>query len=935
GEKHHGFHVLYENMKHGEESVNEIGHFIKERLAMEEEYGKMFAKSINRVSLFVSNNSALESGWSLTKGTLELLSEIHVMMVKNLQAEVAKYKESLTRARKDAKQQDIIDAVNLMQTTTTCLQKSKETYFSRCAELEKLKKDPNINPKELSKVESKMLKSREEYRSYVEKYESVRLNFEEKMERACKMFQSHDRSHFAALQQFLIIYAVHQQEATIAAQQVSGQFRESLQMLNVDEMMARFVHEKGTGSERPQAAVFEEPTEIYAILDEDVHRLQIASMPSSSNGSEIISLNPTIPTADGLLSLEPLNACTENREAQPSPTASHSSDSTTGGLSTTTPHSFSSSVGGTGTSSRQKLALFLPKRKKTLSQSSANEEHEVAGDLVYIYCVIGLFKFRQNRRSKKSMSDINTTGEKSDVISADDVHSTTSSTKSDDKRTNGSVNLLDLPLAPPPPASVDDEGYTIREKENDKEDTNWSSCSSSDEVGQTCVLLFQDENTLQRSKIRSLTIRPVDSTLPLNASVDELRDAIGHISICRSSTFDKDPWSIGSSRPPMFSQSLTGASFKPLRPCHTADGRYRSNLSEFGRSNAPLNFSASMGPATGIARARPRSNTPTYNSAFGVSSVLQKWGSSFAVNSNDASMGESSFNISQSTANLMQATISEDRVPVAMAINEYSHVWFKSANVNERVTRTFGTVLISFPASSLPLLTDMHSDIEPLRFTLIDADMVKSILPNKQLLLPSSVRSQHDTNYCYQLDRLGLANWLLTQQKEKPAATFFNAEVVRYELCDDERVTQPPLLMTTYWKCEEDHTDVRIDYHLNTECSITAPLLNLTFTTKLSGNVNNVTSDPPAIWSAENSSLTWIVTELSRYGDCAGSLKARAHLASDGPSNAAHAHVQFQCSDTTISGVNVALMSSDTYHISMVRRKVMAGKYFCEPEIRK
>lgn len=36
-------------MKHGEETVNEIGQFIKERLAMEEEYGKMFTKSINRV----------------------------------------------------------------------------------------------------------------------------------------------------------------------------------------------------------------------------------------------------------------------------------------------------------------------------------------------------------------------------------------------------------------------------------------------------------------------------------------------------------------------------------------------------------------------------------------------------------------------------------------------------------------------------------------------------------------------------------------------------------------------------------------------------------------------------------------------------------------------------------------------------------------------
>ncbi|KAJ1346267.1 hypothetical protein KIN20_001019 [Parelaphostrongylus tenuis] len=721
------------------------------------------------------------------------------------------------------------------------------------------------------------------------------------------------------------MYAVHQQEATLAAQQVSGQFRESLQLLSVDEMMARFVHEKGTGCERPQAAIFEEPLETCTIFDEDVNRLQVDSVPSSSNGSGVIPSNPpVVPSVDGMLSLEPLNTYTEGREVQHSPTASHSSDS--GGVSSAAPHPFSASVGGTGTS-RQKLALFLPKRKKTLSQSSSIEEHEVTS---------GLFKFRQNWRSKKSMSDINSATEKGDVISAEDVQSTASSNKSDDKRTNGSVNLLDLPLAPPPPSSLDDEGYTIREKENDKEDTNWSSCSSSDE----------DENALQRSKIRSLTIKPVDSSRPMNASVDELRDAIGHISICRSSTFDKDPWSVGSSRPPMFSQSLTGGSLKPLRPCHTADGPYRSNFNEaeFGRTNAPLSFSSSMGPVVGIARARPRSNTPTYNSAFGLSSIPQKesttgsveWGSSFAVSNNDNnSLGDSSFNISQSTTNLTQSTISEQRVPVAMAINEYSHVWFKSADVNERVTRTFGTVLISFPATSLSLLTDMHSDIEPLQFTLVDADMVKSVVRNKQLLLPSSVRSEHNVKYCYQIDRLGLANWLLTQQKEKPTATFFNAEVIRYELCDDERVTKPPLLMTAYWKCEEDHTDVRIDYHLNTDCSITAPLLNLTFTTKLSGNVSNVTFDPPAVWSAENNSLTWKVTELSRYGDCASSLKARAHLASDGPSNAAHVHVQFQCSDTTISGVNVTLTSSDTYHMSMVRRKVMAGKYFCEPEIRK
>lgn len=114
------------------------------------------------------------------------------------------------------------------------------------------------------------------------------------------------------------------------------------------------------------------------------------------------------------------------------------------------------------------------------------------------------------------------------------------------------------------------------------------------------------------------------------------------------------------------------------------------------------------------------------------------------------------------------------------------------------MSRTFGTVLISFAASSLPLLTDVHSDIELLQFNLTDADMIKSVVPNKQvcfgqkiwriqriliknrgfqLLLPDSVAAQHGPSYHYQFDRLGLANWLLGQKKEKPDAAFFNAEV--------------------------------------------------------------------------------------------------------------------------------------------------------------
>lgn len=51
-----------------------------------------------------------------------------------------------------------MDAVNLMQTTTTCLQKAKENYAARFLEHEKLKKE-NALAKELSKSENRVKKA--------------------------------------------------------------------------------------------------------------------------------------------------------------------------------------------------------------------------------------------------------------------------------------------------------------------------------------------------------------------------------------------------------------------------------------------------------------------------------------------------------------------------------------------------------------------------------------------------------------------------------------------------------------------------------------------------------------------------------------------------------------------------------------------------------
>lgn len=72
----------------------------------------------------------------------------------DLSKDLIKYHDDLVKSRKRVKEQDVVDAVNLMQTTTTCLQKAKETYSQRCQELLAMKNE-NAQAKDLAKVSPK------------------------------------------------------------------------------------------------------------------------------------------------------------------------------------------------------------------------------------------------------------------------------------------------------------------------------------------------------------------------------------------------------------------------------------------------------------------------------------------------------------------------------------------------------------------------------------------------------------------------------------------------------------------------------------------------------------------------------------------------------------------------------------------------------------
>ncbi|MCP9261830.1 FCH domain only protein 2 [Dirofilaria immitis] len=492
----------------------------------------------------------------------------------------------------------------------------------------------------------------------------------------------------------------------------------------------------------------------------------------------------------------------------------------------------------------------------------------------------------------------------------EDSKSTASSSKSEEKpfvATNGSLNMLDVPMAVPQShPTILTLGIMIMEV---------LVIISVVHIG---VAALNDEDLQQTAKLRHINIKPLsESRGNITASVDELRDAIGNI-ILHSTTFRSmvihTPFNT-------FQYKLRGT-VRPLRAALTGDDHIRRKHSDFCNSSLPFSFSM---PGSNIARARPHSSTPTPGTS--ILTLQTSDHSSVQYFTRMDSIGDEETFVRSESALLLehstaietplryQPVITENRIPVAMAINEYIHAWFKGTDSTKTTVRVFGSVLVSFPATVVRALTDLTSDIDPLIVTLKNADKIKTISPNSQLI--SQVIDAFAAPYTFTFGKTQLAEWLSARKIEKPDSQFFNVEVLTYEV--KEPIT-PPLILIVYWKLEAQNTDLRIDYRLNMDSSIDCSLVNIVFSTKVEGSVK------------QHNILK--LAELSRNGEYSGSLKARFSLSS-GPATASQTFVQFQTSDVTVSGVDVTITSDDLYHLSMVRRNVFSGKYFCDAEIRK
>ncbi|XP_070165477.1 F-BAR domain only protein 2 isoform X5 [Polyergus mexicanus] len=270
-----------------------------------------------------------------------------------------------------------------------------------------------------------------------------------------------------------------------------------------------------------------------------------------------------------------------------------------------------------------------------------------------------------------------------------------------------------------------------------------------------------------------------------------------------------------------------------------------------------------------------------------------------------------------------------DTIPLAVAFHEIVHSYFRGTDETRCQVKLSGDMMLSFPAGIVTVLANNPNPAK-LTFRVRNTNRLERLLPNSQLISMDATQTTVDSTI-FEFNMSALTTLLRRQAEQNPSASYFNVDILKYQIKCKDGAGSCPFQLVAYWKCETTHTDLKIDYKYNSRAMASpSPLLNLHVAAPIDGGFKSLNSKPPAQWLSDTNRVLWKFTELSQHseGNGVGSLKARVEL-ERGPGSQGTIFTQFNCEGTTLSGVEFELIGSG-YRLSLVKRKFVSGKYICD-----
>ncbi|XP_051929338.1 SH3-containing GRB2-like protein 3-interacting protein 1 isoform X2 [Hippocampus zosterae] len=272
----------------------------------------------------------------------------------------------------------------------------------------------------------------------------------------------------------------------------------------------------------------------------------------------------------------------------------------------------------------------------------------------------------------------------------------------------------------------------------------------------------------------------------------------------------------------------------------------------------------------------------------------------------------------------------QDTLPVAAAFTETVNAFFKGADPGKCVVKIIGEMVLSFPAGITRHFANNPSPAV-LTFSITNYNRLEHVLPNPQLLCCDTTTQAKADAKDFWVNMPNLISHLKKVSEQKPQATYYNVDMLKYQVSVQGPVSAPMNLAMS-WRCEPNSTDLRIDYKYNGEAMSTPMALNnVQFLVPVDGGVSKLQAVlPPAAWNAEQHRILWKIPDISQKSENGGvgSLLARFQL-TEGPSKPAPLAVQFTSEGSTLSGCDIEL-AGPGYRFSLVKKRFAAGKYLAD-----
>uniref|UniRef100_A0A8D2KRR7 SH3GL interacting endocytic adaptor 1 n=1 Tax=Varanus komodoensis TaxID=61221 RepID=A0A8D2KRR7_VARKO len=254
----------------------------------------------------------------------------------------------------------------------------------------------------------------------------------------------------------------------------------------------------------------------------------------------------------------------------------------------------------------------------------------------------------------------------------------------------------------------------------------------------------------------------------------------------------------------------------------------------------------------------------------------------------------------------------QDTLPVAAAFTETVNAYFKGADPNNCIVKITGEMVLSFPAGiTRHFANNPAPAVLTFRVTNYNSDSTQVDANTKE----------------FWVNMLNLMNHLKKVSEQKPQATYYNVDMLKYQV-SAQGIQSTPLNLAVNWRCDPTSTDLRIDYKYNIEAMTTPVALNnVQFLVPIDGGVTKLQAVlPPAIWNTEQQRILWRIPDISQKSENGGvgSLLARFQL-SEGPSKPSTLVVQFTSEGSTLSSCDIELVGAG-YRFSLIKKRFAAGK---------